>query len=188
MTKTHSFSMTYEMDVSLGEAVAAYLDAEHYAFLHSKYIPQYKIEHAGDLKVKITQIWKMGLWRAGQSCICEYVPPACFLNYDLKSVNKWIPSIHWFIRTETELNYYVSEETNLLVSDLKITLTMPWILFPLRHLLEKKLKQLKLEKDLEDLEMIVRRQRLFGRNNLKPYFAKHQFLLHKEAFCSHFEQ
>lgn len=186
MSKIHTFTYKYEIDATLGEAVAAYLDAEHYSFLHEKYLPEYEIQNCGNLKTKITQRWRLGMLTFGQSCICEYRPPACFLNYDIKPVSKFTPSIHRFIKTVTELNYYENKETNHLVSDLKVTMEMPLLLFPFRKLIERKLKKLKWEKDLEDMAMISRRQKLFGRDNLKPYFAKHQFMLYKDEFCKHF--
>lgn len=45
---------------------------------------------------------------------------------------------------------------------------------------------LKKEKDLEDMDMILRRERLFGRGNIRGYLADHQFMLHKEDFVEHF--
>jgi hypothetical protein len=42
----HTFSYLYELDTTVGSAVAACLDAEHYVFLHRKYMPSYETRAA----------------------------------------------------------------------------------------------------------------------------------------------
>jgi len=53
-------------------------------------------------------------------------------------------------------------------------------------MIERKMCALKREKDAEDMEMIERRAKLFGRGNIKSYLADHQFMLHKDDFVEHF--
>jgi hypothetical protein len=72
------------------------------------------------------------------------------------------------------------------VSDLKIDLELPLWLWPARHMIEERLCRLKREKDDEDMEMIERRAKIFGRGNIKSYLADHQFMLYKDEFVKHF--
>ena len=69
---------------------------------------------------------------------------------------------------------------------LEIELDLPWFLWPLRKLMERRLCELKIEKDQEDVDMIARQQKLFGRGNIKGYLRKDMFMLHKEAFVRAF--
>ena len=182
----HIFEVIYEIDCTVGEAVAAYLDAEHYMFLHHSYTPRYEALWRDGTKIAILQAWQAGPLTMGNSCTTEYQPPSRFLNYDIKPVPAWLPSIHHLVKTKTELHYYASEDGWRTVSHLTVTLDMPWFMWPLRKLIEARLTRLKIEKDQEDVDMITRSQRAFGRGNLSHYFRKDVFLLHKDVFLAHF--
>ena len=67
----YSFSVIYDLDTSVAVAVAAYLDAEHYAFLHQKYCPTYHILEYEDCKSRVLQTWSMGWFRFGQRMTCD---------------------------------------------------------------------------------------------------------------------
>lgn len=182
----YSFDVIYEIDCTVGEAVAAYLDAEHYMFLHRKWMPQYRALSQDGFKIEIEQTWSNGFITTGNRCMTEYVPPARFLNYNLKPIPAWLPSIHHLIRTNTDLRYYPSEDGQHTVSHLRIGLDMPWFFWPFRKSIERRLTRLKIEKDQEDVDMVARRQRIYGRGNLRSYLNKDVFMLHKEAFCAAF--
>jgi hypothetical protein len=182
----HSFELIYELDCTVGEAVAAYLDAEHYMFLHRAYVPSYEALWQEGTKIAIEQSWRKGPIKFGNSCITEYQPPARFLNYGLKPVPRWMPSIHHLVHTFTDLRYYPTEDQQRTVSHLRIELELPWFMWPFRKLIEEKLKRLKIEKDQEDVEMIARHQQVFGRGNLNSYFRKDVFMLHKDEFVKAF--
>jgi hypothetical protein len=184
----HKFTLVYDLDMTMGEAVAAYLDAEHYSYLHKEYLPYYEaIRHEGR-KITIRQGWHLGALSVAQTCVCEYVPPARFLNYGMKPLPWWFPSIHHIIKVRTDLRYFLNEAGDKTVSHLEVEIDMPFFLWPLRHWLERKLSTLKIKKDREDVEMVTRRQKIFGRGNLSSYLAEHQFMLHKDAFVEHFGQ
>lgn len=182
----HSFNLVYELDTTVACAVAAYLDAEHYKFLHSKYAPEWEVLAATDLSIKVRQSWQQGSRRVSQIYTCEYQPPATFLNYDMHSDPWWMPSVHNVMRTRTELRYYPTDDGERTVSDLRIEIDMPAFLWPLRKVIEDRLCTLKRDKDEEDMEMIRRRAKLYGRGNIKSYLAEHQFMLYKDAFVTHF--
>ncbi len=182
----HRFELLYELDTTVGCAVAAYLDAEHYAFLHSKYSPIYEVlEHAGRT-IRIRQTWTFQGLRIGQTCTTEYAPPARFLNYGIAGYPVFLPSVHHVMTTKTELFYYPDATGKKTVSHLVVDLELPRVLSPLLPRIERSMAELKKEKDLEDMEMIFRRERLFGRGNIKGYLAAHQFMLHKDDFVDFF--
>ncbi len=182
----HSFKLIYELDTTVGCAVAAYLDAEHYVFLHSKYLPVYEAVEKDGNRIKIRQEWTMGGLKVSQYCWTEYQPPARFLNYEISSSPWWFPTIHHVMKTRTDLRYYPTADGKRTVSDLTVDIEMPAVLWPMRHIIEKKLCDLKREKDQEDIDMILRRAKIFGRGNIRGYLADHQFMLHKEEFVKHF--
>ncbi|NUP13602.1 MAG: hypothetical protein HOW73_46800 [Polyangiaceae bacterium] len=182
----HRFEVVYSMDTTLGCAVAAYLDAEHYAFLHSKYSPHYEVVRKEGRTIRIRQTWTYGGVRIGQSCTTEYAPPARFLNYDIEGLPVFLPSVHHLVKTRTELFYYPDATGTKTISHLVVDLDVPAPLAMLVPTLERKMVALKKEKDLEDMEMIFRRERLFGRGNIRGYLADHQFMLHKDDFVHHF--
>jgi len=184
----HTFELIYELDCTVGEAVAAYLDAEHYMFLHKSYVPSYEVLWQDGAKIAILQSWQKGPIKFGNSCITEYDPPARFLNYDLRPVPTWMPSIHHLVKTWTELRYYPTEDKQRTVSHLTVKLDMPWFIWPFRNLIQARLTRLKIEKDQEDVDMIARCQKIFGRGNLNNYLRKDIFMLHKDAFVAHFGQ
>ena len=182
----HTFRLIYELDTTVACAVAAYLDAEHYKFLHSKYSPEWEVIDHHDLTIKVRQSWQYGARRVAQVYTCEYVPPATFLNYDMHSDPWWLPSVHHVMKTRTELRYYPTDDGERTVSDLRVDLDLPIFLWPVRKLIESKLCALKREKDDEDMEMIARRAEIYGRGNIKSYLADHQFMLYKDEFVRHF--
>lgn len=182
----YKFSLIYELDTTVACAVATYLDAEHYAFLHNRYSPRYEVlSHEGRMIVS-RQTWKHGRWRAGHTYTSEYVPPARFLNYDLRPWPRWVPSIHHVMKTRTDLRYYPNSDRTTTVSHLDVELDLPFWLWPFRRMIERKMCALKREKDDEDMEMIERRAQIFGRGNIKAYLADQQFMLHKDDFVEHF--
>ena len=109
----------------------------------------------------------------GQVYTCEYVPPAQFKNYDIQPSLWYIPSIHHLISVNTDLKYLPNFEKDSTISILDVEIKLPFWLYPLRYLIQKGIKKLKIEKDAEDMEMIYRREKLFGRGNNSVYLADH---------------
>ena len=184
----HRFTLEYEIDTPVAIAVAAYLDAEHYVFLHRKYSDTYEVlsHDPQSRKIVIRESWCLFGLRIGQICTTEYVPPAEFRNYDIRPNPWWLPSIHHVMRTSTRLVYTEIPERNSTLSTLEVELDMPFWLYPFRRWIQKAIERLKIEKDEQDIDMIKRRGRLFGRENNSVYLAEHQFLLHKEDYLRHF--
>jgi hypothetical protein len=184
----YKFTLEYEIDTPLAIAVAVYLDAEHYVFLHKKYSDTYEVlsYDRANRKVFIRESWTLFGLRIGQTCMTEYIPPGELLNYDIRPHPWWLPSIHHVMRTTTRLLYTEIPERNSTLSTLEMELDMPFWLYPFRHWIRKAIERLKIEKDQQDIDMIERRARLFGRENNSIYLADHQFILHKEDYLRHF--
>jgi hypothetical protein len=90
------------------------------------------------------------------------------------------------MKSRTDLRYYPNADDTATVSHLDVELDLPFFLWPFRHMIERKMCALKREKDQEDMEMVERRAKVFGRGNIKAYLADHQFMLHKDEFVKHF--
>jgi len=182
----YRFSLVYDFDATVAEAVAAYLDAEHYSYLHRKYAADYEILEADEHRMRIRGSWSLGWLRAGHSNVVEYVPPARFIQYATRPHPAWLPSIHHLIAVRTDLRYFTDEARQVTISQLDVELDLPFWLWPVRKLLRRQLERLKIEKDEEDIAMLRRRRMLFGDSTLKAYLARHQFMLFKDQFREHF--
>ena len=131
----HRFTVEYEIDCPVAIAVAVYLDAEHYVFLHKKYSDTYEVlsYEPETCKIFIRESWELFGLRIGQTCMTEYVPPAEFLNYDIEPFPRWLPSVHHVMKTRTRVVYTEIPERNSTWSRLEIDLDMPFWLWPLRR-------------------------------------------------------
>jgi hypothetical protein len=184
----YKFSLTYELDAPIAIAVAAYLDSEHYIFLHNDYTDKYAVlDHEPHARIiTVRQTWKLFGLSMGQVYTCEYVPPAQFKNYDVKPSPWYVPSIHHLISVSTDLRYLPNPEKDTTISILDVEVKLPFWLYPLRYLIQKGIEKLKVEKDAEDMEMIYRREKLFGRGNNLVYLADHQFMLYKDDYVKYY--
>lgn len=184
----HKFSLIYELDAPIAIAVAAYLDSEHYIFLHDDYTDKYEVlDHEPYTRIiTVRQTWKLFGLRMGQIYTCEYVPPAQFKNYNIQPSPWYILSIHHLISISTDLKYLPNPEKDSTISILDVEIKLPFWLYPLRYLIQKGIEKLKVEKDAEDMEMIYRREELFGRGNNSVYLADHQFMLYKDDYVKHY--
>lgn len=182
----HRFTLVYELDCPLHIAVVTYLDAEHYIFLHRKHTDLYEVVKREPLKTTIRQAWKLGGVHLGYTSVGEYRPPAEFLNYGIRPNPRWIPSFWHLVDIKTHLIYSEIPGTDRTLSTLEVEVDLPFFLWPLRHRMQRRIERLKIEKDDEDIVMIKRREKLYGRGNLVGYLHEGQFLLYKDAFVEHF--
>ena len=182
----YSFKICYELDCPVALSVAAYLDCEHYLYLHESYTAGIEILEIGDGHYTLNQYWRLFGFTVGQSGINRYVPPATFINEEIKPYppSRKI-SIHNLIKVKTTLNYYETKRKTSL-SELIVDLDIPFFLYLFRGLLRKSIEKLKIMKDLEDLEMIERRAKLFGRNYNSDYLRNGVFILHKDKYAKSF--
>ena len=182
----HSFSLVYELDTPLAIAVAVYLDAEHYTYLHRKYIDRYEILSTGPRQTVTRQTWRFLGFSVGQINVNEYRPPGEFLNYDHKPYPWWFPSLYHVVQITTHLKYTAIADGEKTLSTLDVELDLPFWLWPLRKFLQRAIERIKIEKDDEDIAMVIRRAKLFGRRNNSMYLREDQFLLHKDDYVRWF--
>jgi len=181
----YAFETRYEIDAPLAITVATYLDSEHYVYLHRALSNRIEIIQKGSDSYRCHQTWNLFGLGLGQTYTCRYIPPATFINEDLMPYPFWFPSIHHVIHTKTELRYYETPRRTTL-SELKVEMDIPRWLFPFRVGVRKTVEKIKILKDLEDVALIDRRARLFGRENNGAYLKRHQFMLHKEEYLRYF--
>jgi len=181
------FSVVQELDCSLAVSVAAYLDCEHYIFLHKSLTDSVEIVKVDGFKITVHQSWKAFGLKLGHAKTGEYVPPAEFLIYDVKPVPRWFPSIHHVVDMKTRLRYAAVPERDSTLMRFDVELDIPFWLWPMRRFLQRLIEKLHAQQVLEDMVMIKRREKLVGRKNLLAVYLKdHHFCYHKDEFLKHF--
>lgn len=183
MKKEFSFKLCYELDIPFAVAVVTYLDCEHYLYLHKSLSKKAEILSASKNFFEHMEVMEVLGIKFGQIYKVRYLPPGTFHQFDFRPVGKF--GLYSLIKLETILNYYPTEKGTTL-SELIVNLTLPAWIYPFRNLIKKILKKVKIDKDLEDLEMIKRRAHLFGRGDISGYFKKGQFILFKDSFRENF--
>jgi hypothetical protein len=178
--------MTGEMDAPIHVNVAAYLDCEHYIFLHRGLTDSVEVVAHEGLKVTVRQSWKALGLELGHFKTGTYIPPSEFHIEDVRPSPWWIPSIHHVVGIETHLKYWPIPERDSTGFSFDVELDLPFWLYPFRKRLEALISRLHDQQVEEDIAMIKRRERLFGRGNISIYLADHQFLYHKKEFLEHY--
>jgi len=181
----YRFNLTYELDCPLAIAVAVYLDAEHYIFLHNKWSDRLEVLEVGERTIRYRQSWRFLGLRVGQTYTAEHVPPAQFKNYDIRPEPAWMPSVHHLCSIRTHLTYRATARDTTF-SDLAVEIDMPFWLWPFRGLMRESMERIKREKDREDVDMIEVRAKRYGRENNDCYLRPEQFMLFKDDYVAHF--
>lgn len=162
----------YDYDVLT--AVTAYLDCEHYAWLHSRNYDHYEILEDGPTTSRIIQHSKYFGVVFKQHHFREYLPPSEFRM----ASDKPFP-----IFTHTTFTANPDGTTHRSVT---VTIDLPFVLWPFRGLLSAHLQRYDRRVYTEDATAAARREKLFGRNNSTWAFRPGQFLLHKDAVVEAF--
>ncbi|MCB0368477.1 MAG: hypothetical protein KDD45_03310 [Bdellovibrionales bacterium] len=180
-----TFKYCYLIKSRLPMVVGAYLDCEHFYYLHKEAIQNCEIIDYSRKKIIWSQVWNFLKIRFGQFITTEYIPPASFRNFEIKAFPKWLPNIHHIINVESQSDFYKwNEDSTLSVFSVKIH--MPFILWPFREVIKYFILKLKILIDLEDVAMLDRKNRLYGKKSIQHFLHKDQFILFKEEFQSHF--
>jgi|TARA_B110000238_G_scaffold34708_1_gene35950 hypothetical protein len=208
------FTQKYTFPVTIESAVVTYLDCEHYIFLHRSHEVSYKIISITNEKCISEIMYKSGIFKWTQTSTTEYINKNEFKQYDIKIRGFGPAFLANFINVETSLKYYknnknqfvgdidnnfkdiyINKDNDTVISEIKYHLDLPFVLYPFKNFLRKKLKKMKEQKDLEDLFMIRRRIKLFGTDEVdkdsrywQAYFRKSYFLLFKDSFIKNFFQ
>ena len=174
--------------MDLRTAVVTYLDAEHYMYLHSDYEQNYRIVQVSENKVLNRCDYKLLFFNWIQEATTTYNPPAEFIQSDIKFYGNMAFVMNYLFRVTTTMRYSETDDPEVVRSDIRYDIEVPFFLFPFMFIIKRMLKKLKWEKDLEDVEMCDRRKELFGANAVEAYYAPHQFILFKDLFVKYFPQ
>ena len=171
----YAFRLTeddYDYDVLT--AVTAYLDCEHYAWLHARNYAHYEILEDGPTTSRIIQHSKYFGIVFKQHHFREYIPPSEFRML----ADKPFP-----IHTHTTFTPTASGGTHRRVD---VTIELPLLLWPVRKLLAAHLRRYDRRVYAEDAAAAKRREQYVGKNNWLWAFRPTQFLLHKDAVVEAF--
>ncbi|MBI3558259.1 MAG: hypothetical protein HY074_18485 [Deltaproteobacteria bacterium] len=182
----HKFQVIEEQEITLANAVGAYLDCEHYVFLHGGIMPEMFAEKLEGRRITYRQGLRWGFLRSAHIFTTEYFPPGHFRTFDLKSSPKWMPSLHHVVKMVIDVRYTKHPERDTTLMQFDVELDMPFWLWPFRRILQGIMERMHYKKDQEDIEMIQRRAKIFGPHNISSYLAEGQFLLFKDDYVRHF--
>lgn len=182
----HKFTVTGNLDAPLAVTVAAYLDCEHYIYLHKSLTDSLEILGVEGRTITVRQSWKWFGLRLGHTKDCEYIPPCDFKIDRVLPSPRWFPSIHHFISISTYLAYTENKRTDSTDFRFDVELDMPVWLYPLRGPMQRLIEKMHDQQNAEDMALIKRREKLFGRGNISPYLAEQHFMYHKDDFIKHF--
>ena len=206
-----SFKQKYLFPVSMESAVVTYLDCEHYIFLHATCETKYQIINLENNKCISEVHYKSGIFKWKQISTTEYISPSTLKQYDVKIKGFGYSILANLLNVRTTLKYYynnrscrlfniknkqfefLTPDNKTLISEILYEIDLPFYLYPFKFFLKKNLEKMKINKDIEDLDFIERRIKLFGNDNVNaksgywaPYFRKNYFILFKEQFINNF--
>jgi len=170
-----AFQLTDEdFDYDVLTAITAYLDCEHYAWLHARNYAHYEILEDTPTTSRIIQHSKYFGFVFKQHHFREYIPPSEFRMLS----DKPFP-----IYTHTTFTPTSDGGSHRSVD---VTIDLPLVLWPFRKLLAAHLRRYDRRVYDEDATAAKRRARFFGKNNWSWAFRPSQFLLHKDAVVEAF--
>ena len=164
-----------EFDYDVLTAVTAYLDCEHYAWLHARNYSHYEVLEDGPTTSRVIQHSKYLGITFEQHHFREYIPPSEFRM----ASDKPFP-----IYTHTT---FTARPGGRVHRSVDVTMDLPFFLWPFRKLLRAHLRRYDARVYGEDAAAATRREKYLGRNNWLWAFRRSQFLLHKDAVVNAFQ-
>jgi hypothetical protein len=164
-----------DFDYDVVTAVTAYLDCEHYAWLHARNYSHYEILEDSATTSRIIQHSKYVGITFKQHHFREYIPPN---EFRMRS-DKPFP-----IHTHTVFTPLADGRVHRKVD---VMMDLPWPLWPFRKLLAAHLRRYDARVYGEDAAAATRREKYLGKNNWMWAFRPSQFLLHKDAVMQAFQ-
>jgi hypothetical protein len=165
-----------DYDYDILSAVTAYLDCEHYAWLHSRNYAHYEILEDGPTTSRIIQHSKYLGFTFKQHHFREYIAPSEFRM----ASDKPFPIFTHTVYSELPGGAGVHRTVD-------VTIDLPFFLWPFRGLLAAHLRRYDARVYGEDAAAAERRARFLGKNNWLWAFRPSQFLLHKDAVMAAFK-
>jgi len=181
----YNFQASYLIDAAQSLVVGAYLDCEHYYYLHDEAIQHCEILDYSPTHIRWNQIWRIFNFKIGHTLTTKYIPPATFVNEKIQAFPIWLPSIHHIIKVESRSDFYYWDEKTTL-SLFTVDIDMPWYVYPFRKILKYLILRFKILIDLEDVAMLARKTYLFGSKSVFHLLHKDQFILFKDEFVKSF--
>jgi len=163
-----------DFDYDVLTAVTAYLDCEHYAWLHARNYSHYEILEDGPTTSRIIQHSKYFGITFKQHHFREYLPPS---EFRMASDKPFPINTHTVFTPRADGGVHRSVDVNM---------DLPAVLWPFRQLLAAHLRRYDARVYGEDAVAAVRREKYLGKNNWAWAFRPSQFLLHKDAVMEAF--
>jgi hypothetical protein len=182
--KTFSFHYTLSAPVSL--LVAAYLDCEHYDFIHQSSIEKYNILDHGPTHITWKQTWIIHGFSFGHIYTTRYFSPSVFTTDNYRPFPRWIPNFHHFYKVKSKVQYYsVDENTTLSITEFRIkTFFFPFAIFI--PILSYYIKKFKILIDLEDMAILERKKYVFGKLDNLHFTQPDQFFFFRDEYLKFF--
>lgn len=181
----HNFQAPYLIDAPQSLVVGAYLDCEHYYYLHDNAIQHCEILEYSPTHIRWNQVWRIFGFRIGHTLTTRYLPPATFINEKIMAFPQWLPSIHHFVKVESRSDFYHWDDKTTL-SIFTVDMNLPWYIYPFRNILKYLILRFKILIDLEDVAMLARKTHVFGSQSVFHLLHKDQFILFKDEFSKNF--
>lgn len=183
----HHFTVIEDQDAPLAIAVGAYLDCEHYIYLHKSLMKKLEVVWHDGLKTRLKQTLTWFGLTMTQEFTLEYVPPGHFKSYDIVANPWWMPSVHHLVKNvAVDVHYKKHPEKDTTLMQFDVSMDIHWWAWPLRKVIQKLMEDIHHLKDQEDLHAIKRRADFYGRRNNSSYLVDYQFLLHKDEYMKWF--
>ena len=173
----YAFRLTEDdYDYEVLTAVTAYLDCEHYAWLHARNYSHYEILEDGPTTSRIIQHSKYFGYTFKQHHFREYLPPS---EFRMTSDRPFPINTHTRFTPRREGGVHRTVD---------VTMDLPLVLWPFRQLLAAHLRRYDARVYAEDASAAARRARYLGKDNWAWAFRPAQFLLHKDAVIAAFSE
>lgn len=163
-----------DFDYDVVTAVTAYLDCEHYAWLHAQNYSHYEILEDGPTTSRIIQHSKYFGITFKQHHFRQYLPPS---EFRMASDTPFLINTHTVFTPRADGGVHRSVD---------VMMDLPAILWPFRKLLAAHLRRYDARVYGEDAAAAKRREKYLGKNNWAWAFRPSQFLLHKDAVMEAF--
>ena len=109
----YTFKQTYTFPVTVASAVVAYLDCEHYTFLHKSCEKRYKTISLTGNKCISEILYKSGIFSWKQKSTTEYIGLAELKQYDISIYGFGPAIIANFFNVSTSLRYFENNEDRM---------------------------------------------------------------------------
>lgn len=177
--------LKYKIKTTLPEIVAAYLDVEHFDYLHDDLVEDFQVHTYTATKIIWSKVWKIFTLPIRVELTTEYDGPSSFLTIMKIAPNTILGNIFKSLKVTNKLIYFETNDNSIL-SDSRVEIILYRFLWPFEKIILNEMIKLKTILDLEDVAMLDRKAYLIPSAREKIYTKKNQFLLFKETYNKFF--